>query len=125
MYPDINIESKTEKDLDKLIENFLQIKYPANNESIFKIRYKKNLKKINLIFQPTSVKSNFLIYKGHKVKLKDLGLEFGIDNQGTGYHSPNGVLLSQGKKSQEIFKDYKNIDTKNIHLMILDLFGIK
>ena len=125
MYPDINIESKTERDLDKLIEKFQQIKYPTNNESIFKIRYRKNAKKVNLIFQPTSVKSYFLIYKDYKVKLKDLGLEFGIDNQGTGYHSPNGVLLSHGKKSQEIFKDYKNIDTKNIHLMILDLFGIK
>ena len=97
----------------------------TNNESIFKIRYRKNAKKVNLIFQPTSVKSYFLIYKEYKVKLKDLGLEFGIDNQCTGYHSPDGVLLSHGKKSQEIFKNYKNIDTKNIHLMILDLFGIK
>ena len=35
MYPDVNIEANSKKDIDNLISKFLQIKFPDNNESIF------------------------------------------------------------------------------------------
>ena len=42
MYPDINIESDTEINLNQLIKNFLSIKLLNSNQSIFEIRYKNN-----------------------------------------------------------------------------------
>ena len=125
MYPDVNIEGYSEKEIENLIKKFLQIKFPNNNESIFKIRYRKNAKKINFIFNTNLLKSNYLLFENNKIKISDLGLEYGIDNQGTGYHCPYGILLSQGKKSELIFKNLDLIDTKNIYSFILDLFGIK
>ena len=35
MYPDINIESNSESNLNKLIKKFLEIKFPSNDKSIF------------------------------------------------------------------------------------------
>ena len=59
------------------------------------------------------------------LSINSFGLEFGFDDQGTGYHSPNGILLTFGGKSKNIFGKKKNIDTKNIFYLISKLFGIK
>ena len=122
MYPDINIESYDEKSLDKLIKNFLEIKFHDNVKSIFKIRYKKNINKINLIFNVNLEKKDYLYYKNKKINIKDFGLDYGTNEQGTGYHIPEGVLLMQGKKSQILFDNLTNIDTKNIFSYILKLY---
>ena len=53
------------------------------------------------------------------------GLEFGYDDQGTGYHSSEGVLLSYGINSKNIFGEMQNIDTKNICNLIKKNFEIK
>ena len=124
MYPDINIEGDKKENLEILIKRFLEIKFP-NNKSIFEIRYKKNSKQVNFIFRTNDIKEDFLYFKDKKIKTKSLGLEFGFDDQGTGYHSPNGILLTFGRKSKNIFGKKKNIDTKNIFYLISKLFGIK
>ena len=101
MYPDINIEGETEENLEILIKRFLKIKFP-NNKSIFEIRYKKNRNQINFIFRPNNIKVDNLYFKDKKIRTKSLGLEFGYDDQGTGYHSPKGILLTMGRKSKNI-----------------------
>ncbi len=123
MYPDINIEGETEEDLEILIKRFLEIKFP-NNKSIFEIRYKKNRNQINFIFRPNNIKEDYLYFKDKKIRTKSLGLEFGYDDQGTGYHSPNGILLTIGRKSKNIFGKEKCIDTKNIFSIIRKIFEI-
>ncbi len=124
MYPDINIESDTKKNLDKLIKKFLEIKFPHNNESLFEIRYRKNINKVNLIFRSNTYKDNFLFLKNKKININELGLEFGLLEQGTGYHIPEGILLMQGEKSKITFKGIKNIDTKKIYKKILKIFDL-
>ena len=122
MYPDINIESDTEKNLKLLIKNFLSIKFHNSNKSIFKIRYKKNTNKVNLIFTSNFEKEEFLVYKGSKIKIEDFGLEYGLIERGTGYHIPKGVLLSYGKRSKNLFEDLTDLDTKKVFNYILKLF---
>ena len=124
MYPDINIESNTEENLEILIKKFLDIKF-SNRRSIFEIRYKKNLKQINFIINASDKKEDFLFIKDKKILTKSLGLEFGYDDQGTGYHSPNGILLAYGINTKKIFCNLKNIDTKNISGLIKNIFEIK
>ena len=125
MYPDVNIESETELDIEILVKKLLKIKYSNNNKSIFKIRYRNNTNKINLIFRSNLEKINYLIYGNNLIHIKELGLEYGEDSQGTGYHTPKGILLSLGKESQSVFKDSDEIDTKTICSYILDIFKIK
>jgi len=125
MYPDINIESDSEKNLNILIKKFLEIKFPNINQSIFEVRYKNNTRKVNLIFVSNAHKDNFLVYKDIKIRVKDFGLEYGIIEQGTGYHIPQGVLLINDKKSNSIFKGLKVLDTKNVNHYILRLFQQK
>ena len=84
-----------------------------------------NNKQVNFIFRPNNKKEDFLLFKDQKVKTNSLGLEFGIDNQGTGYHSPNGVLLAHGDNCKNIFGKEKNIDTKKIVSFIRKIFQIK
>ena len=122
MYPDINIESDTEKNLNLLIEKFLSIKFLNSNQSIFEIRYKNNPNKVNLIFKSNFYKENFLVYQRTKIKIEDFGLQYGTIEQGTGYHISQGVLLTNGKSSKNLFKDLKELDTKNVFNYILKLF---
>ena len=122
MYPDINIESDTENNLELLIKNFLSIKLPNSNKRIFEIRYKNNSNKVNLIFTSSFNKEDFLVFEGRKIKIEDFGLEYGIIEQGTGYHIPQGVLLTQGKRCKTLFKDLTELDTKNVFHYILKLF---
>ena len=124
MYPDINIESNTSENLDILTKKFLGIKF-SDKRNIFQIRYKKNLKQINLSINASDKKEDFLFLDDKKIPTKSLGLEFGYDDQGTGYHSSEGVLLAYGINSKNIFKDIKKIDTKNIFHLIKKNFEIK
>ena len=125
MYPDLNIESKNEEELDILIETLLQIKFQDNHKSIFKVRYRENSKMVNLIFNVNSEKSDYIYFKNKKINVKDLGLEYGIIEQGTGYHMPEGILLMQGKKSKFLFKNLYEVDTKDIFSYIMKIFGLK
>lgn len=124
MYPDINIESNSEKNIEILIKKFLEIKFP-NKKSIFEIRYKKNLNQINFIFNTSDKKEDFLFIKDKKVLTSSFGLEFGYDDQGTGYHSPKGILLAHGGNCKNIFGKIKNLDTKNISGLIKKIYEVK
>tara|TARA_Y200000002_G_scaffold374820_2_gene376123 strand:+ start:489 stop:1844 length:1356 start_codon:yes stop_codon:yes gene_type:complete len=124
MYPDINIEGDTLKNLKLLINEFLEIKF-SNKKSIFHIRYKKNPKKINFIITSTSKKEKYLFYRDQKIKIENLGLEFGLDDQGTGYHYHKGVLLAKGTKNKAIFGKEKIIDTKKFYKKIIKVFEIR
>ena len=107
MYPDENIESNNEANINNLIREFLEIKF-LNYKPIFKIRYKNNINKVNFIINTNPQKDNFLIYKNKKYNIKDLGFYYGSDQKGTGYHMPEGVLMAYGKKSEKIFKNKKH-----------------
>ena len=52
-----------------LIKKFLSIKLPNSNQSIFKIRYKGNNNKVNLIFTSNFHKEELLVYEGSKLKI--------------------------------------------------------
>ena len=91
MYPDINISAATEKDLNKLIKKFLEIKF-SNNKSIFKIRYKKNTKKVNLIFRASVKKENFTAPTKNYLEFRS-GIMFKIDKR---------------KSEKKIFNEYKS-----------------
>ena len=125
MYPDINIESNSKDNINKLIKKIIEIKTYENNETIFKLRYRQDEKQVNLIFEPNYSKEEFLIFNNKKINIKDFGLEYGQEVMGTGYHIPEGVLLTYGNKSKEIFKDLRRIDTKLICPAILKLFNLK
>ena len=124
MYPDINIESNTAENIDILTKKFLGIKF-SDKRNIFQIRYKKNLKQINLSINASNKKEDFLFLDDKKIPTKSLGLEFGYDDQGTGYHSSEGILLAYGTNSKNIFKEIQNIDTKNIFQLIKKIYEIK
>ena len=97
MYPDINIESNTENNLEILISKFLEIKLLDSQKNIFKIRYKNSSKKVNLIFNSPLNKENFLNHKNIKFRISDFGLGYGSIEQGSGYHNPEGDLLKEVK----------------------------
>ncbi len=124
MYPDINIESNSKKNIDTLIKKFLEIK-SLNKKSFFSVRYRKDLNKVNLIYRPHDQNKKYLIYAGEKVNIKDIGFEYGTFQKGTGYHSPKGILLTLGDKSNDIFDADEVIDTKNIFSKIIELFELK
>jgi len=123
MYPDINIESDSKKNIDILIKKFLQIK-TLNKESFFSVRYRKDFNKVNFIYGKNDLKKKYLIYQNQKLSLNDLGLKYGIFQKGTGYHSPNGILLTLGRESYDIFDNEEVIDTKNIFSKIIKLFEL-
>ena len=125
MYPDINIESDKEKNLKVLIDKFLEIRLRDSKKSIFKMRYKSSPKKVNLIFNSPLSREDFLIYQNMQFRINEFGLGYGIIQQGTGYHIPEGVLLMQGKISKNIFKKNTNFDSKNIFQNILRFFELK
>jgi len=124
MYPDINIESDSKENIDYLIKHMLEIKY-LNQESLFEVRYRKNLNKVNFIYKSSNLKVKNLLYKNKKFNIFDLGIEYGTFQKGTGYHSPFGILLTTGDKSNRLFKEDKLIDTKNVFSKILKFFEIK
>ena len=126
MYPDINIESNSEENINKLIKKMLEIKTLKNNEKIFSLRYRQSAKQVNLIFRPIYYKEKYLKFKNKKINIKDCGLEYDMkENIGTGYHNPDGILLTFGEKSRKILKGVKKIDTKLIFPVILKFFNIK
>ncbi len=124
MYPDINIESHSKKNIDNLIIKFLEIK-DLNNKSLFSVRYRNDLNKVNFIYGTNDLKQKHLIYKDKKVSFYDLGFEDGIFQKGTGYHSPNGILLTLGEKSDNIFDNDEVIDTKRIFSKITQIFELE
>jgi hypothetical protein len=122
MYPDINIESDSEEKTNQLINEFLELKF-LNNEKLFNVRYRKNNNKVNLIYGTNPKRENFFIYKNKKFHFSALGLDYGSEQIGTGYHCPNGILLTNGEKSSNIFKNKDSIDTKMIFSKILEFFA--
>ena len=104
----------------------LEIKTLKNNEKIFSLRYRQSAKQVNLIFRPIYYKEKYLKFKNKKINIKDCGLEYDMkENIGTGYHIPDGILLTFGEKSRKILKGVKKIDTKLIFPVILKFFNIK
>ena len=81
MYPDINIESDAEENINKLIKKMLEIKTFKNSEKNFRLRYRQNAKQVNLIFRPIYYKDNFLKYKNKKINIKDFGLDYDIERK--------------------------------------------
>ena len=124
MYPDENIESNTEENINNLIKEFQEIRF-LNNERIFNVRYRNNINKVNFILNTNLQKDKFLIYKNKKYDIKDLGLEYGSKKKGTGYHIPKGILITHGKASKKILRNKKKLDTKEVFSIILKVFDLQ
>ena len=126
MYPDINIKCNNQKSLNELliqINNLVDSKF----NPFLKLRYEVNSNTLNLIInnQIKLIEDNYLFLKNNKFSIEELGLEFFERDIGTGYHIPEGILLSFGSKSSNILKNFKKIDTTLIAPIILKFFNLK
>ena len=66
-----------------------------------------------------------LLFQNDKFKLEELGFEVFERDQGTGYHIPEGILLTYGEKSKDLLYRFNTIDTKKIAPLILRFFNLE
>ena len=126
MYPDINIvckDLKAKKEICKKIKLLLD----STNKQIIKIRYKQKSNTINLIINTSKEISKDYCFKikDKQFKPKEIGMGLIERDIGTGYHIPEGILLTHGKISKELLKDYEIIDTALVAPLILKYFYIR
>tara|TARA_Y100001978_G_scaffold163916_1_gene150773 strand:+ start:2503 stop:3891 length:1389 start_codon:yes stop_codon:yes gene_type:complete len=126
MYPDINIDCQNSLSVKKLIRKINYI-FDINKEQILKLRYEPIKNKINLIIKNSDVinKHEYLFIKDKKFKIQELGFETIERDQGTGYHIPEGILLTYGNRSKDLFYNFNTIDTKLIAPIILRYFNLE
>ncbi len=128
MQPDICINCKNEKSLKQLleaVENFVDL----DDKVILKKRYEPNGLNLNLSIQNSSslVISRMARFKKFEPKtINKFGLRIISRDIGTGYHTPEGILIACGPDKEKIsfLKDQSNgfINTSSIHNLILDIF---
>ena len=112
--------------MNKIVHKIKEL-VDSNNKQIIKLRYKPVKERINLIidFSKKAIKDEYLIYKNKKVDLSMLGLKIFKMEQGTGYHIPEGILLTYGDKSRNLLDKLDIIDTKKVAPLILDYFNLE
>jgi len=71
------------------------------------------------------IEDSYLFFKNNKIVLNDLGLELIERDIGTGYHIPEGILLTFGNESKDLLKNYEILDTTLIAPLILKYFNLK
>ena len=124
MQPDICIISKSIAARDLLRKKISNIK-SLNNEKLIIERYKPKGLAVNFYLNTYEITatSNKLIFGNQRIDLNDIGLELINRDIGTGYHIPNGILMSYGKKSNFFDLNEECIDTRNISQLILDFYS--
>ena len=100
MQPDICIEAKDLKSLNKLRKNIEAIKY-SNGTNIFKEIYEPVGLRLNLsVIRSNSIlKTNLVNVNKKNYNFSDIGFEKINRDIGTGYHTADGVMIVYGEKS--------------------------
>lgn len=126
MYPDINIECINQKANNEICSK-IKLLVDSSNKQIITTRYKPRSNSINLILNTSAnlIKDSHLFFKNKKITLNALGLELFRRDSGTGYHIPEGILLTFGDKSKHLLKSHDTIDTTLIAPLILRYFDLK
>ena len=125
MHPDINIECKDEESLNNLRRCFSSLT-DVENKKLFIERYKPVNKTINFTLNSTKVlnKTKKVKYEDSTFDISEFGMGFVDRDQGTGYHSPKGIFMSNFPsdiKSLDL-DDYECIDTTLFYDFILSYF---
>ena len=123
MHPDINIKSKSKKDLNALLKNIKKIKTLEGKELI-SLRYSPIKTTVNLIINSQENKIKKIKINKKEFNINDIGIQNLPEIVGSGYHIPNGVLLTYGGSCKESFKGIDEIKTTDIFNMILKKFKI-
>ncbi len=126
MYPDINIVCKDLKANEEICRK-IKLILDSTNKQIIKVRYKQKSNTVNLIINTSKkiAEDNFIKIKNKKFKPNEIGMSFIERDIGTGYHIPEGILLTYGSTSQNLLKNYEIIDTAIVAPLILKYFNIK
>ena len=127
MHPDICVSCKSELALEKLRKIITQIKDEKGFE-ILKERYKPVSNRINLWFIPSKELANTgnFIFKGNPYNYSNLGLSIFKRKEGTGYHTPKGILFAFGPNQNRFLSDSNRlINTLEIAPTFLDIFNVK
>ncbi len=127
MQPDICIKAINENSLNFLrsvIKDFVD----KNGNPVLIERYEPEGMRLNLSIQKLQEisKSKIFIYKENIFNVEDAGFQIISRDIGTGYHTPEGILIAYGK-IKDNFKKFedKTLDTRSISPMILDYFGVE
>ena len=125
MYPDINIKCLNSIAEKKIIDA-IDLLVDSSNKKILRLRYEPVKNKINLIMNnfDSNNKKEYLFFKNKKFKIEKLGFEIIERDQGTGYHIPEGILITFGEKSKNLLRDFNTIDTRMIAPLILKFFKL-
>tara|TARA_Y100000589_G_C27192947_1_gene645563 strand:+ start:427 stop:1815 length:1389 start_codon:yes stop_codon:yes gene_type:complete len=126
MYPDINIECKNQKANEEICSK-IKLLVDSSNRQIITVRYKPESNSLNLMTNTSKklIEDSYLFFKNNKIVLNDLGLELIERDIGTGYHIPEGILLTFGNESKDLLKNYEILDTTLIAPLILKYFNLK
>ena len=125
MQPDICIKCKNLNSLN-ILKSTIEKLRDLNKEKVIIERYEPNSLYINLSLSTTYnlSKTKKVCFKNKIYDLERFGLEIIERDQGTAYHSRDGIFISN-KKIKQLHnikgKDY--IDTRMISKMILNLFN--
>tara|TARA_Y100001978_G_C23685077_1_gene431391 strand:+ start:243 stop:1646 length:1404 start_codon:yes stop_codon:yes gene_type:complete len=130
MYPDINIKCKNMDKLILLLEKVKNLK-DENGSKIIRQRYRNKGNTLNLVIEG----DNFidigkcLFINNKPFKLDEIGFKLITRDIGTGYHTKEGIFISNKNFFSTINKKYlKNqnqIDICNLFDMTLNYFEIK
>ena len=127
MQPDICIKAKDKISLQKLIDK-LNYLCDSDNQPILDLRYKPIGNTVNLFINNNKAipKYKEIIYGGKKYHISDLSIELISRDIGTGYHVPNGVLLSEYPiiSNKAPFDVNQILDTRKILPLILDFYKL-
>ena len=127
MQPDYCIEARDKSSMDKFREVISKLK-DLDGLNIFIERYKPVGLTLNLslIKSRAVAKNNNCKFNEKKLSISKFGLELIKRDIGTGYHTPEGILIWFGE-DQKKYKSLEKtkIDTCSICPTILDLYGIE
>ena len=127
MQPDICIKCKDNSSRNLLKSSINKI-YDLNNQKVLIERYNQNSLYINYSLSTSTnlSQSRKVIFKNKICDIDDFGLKIITRDQGTAYHSRDGIFISN-KNLNKIFNLENNdcIDTRMISRMILSFFKIK
>ena len=125
MHPDINIECKNKDSLNDLRRCFFSLT-DIDNRKIFVERYEPVNNTINFTLNSSKVlcKTKQLKFSNSTFDLSKFGLGFVDRDQGTGYHCPKGIFISNFPSDIDSLRFNSNewIDTTSFHEYIYNYF---
>jgi len=114
--------TKARDDLIKAVSTLLDSK----GSQVVQVRYYNTGNVVNLILKHSlsASQSRELFIDGKPHSLSSLGFALISRDPGTGYHNPEGFLLSYGHRQEHFKSDNHVLDTTRISPLILSFFGV-